>query len=91
MIADLGHGDAVRSVEHPALIEVLIDPEAAFVHERVVLRAQQHQIIERRVAAVRPVLDMVNVQVPSVIAPGERAAVMVARFHRALDSLGNDA
>lgn len=46
VIAAVGYRDAVRPQEIPAILEVLLDPEAALVHERVVLRAQQHQVVE---------------------------------------------
>ena len=38
--------------EGPSVLKVLLDPESAFVHQSVVLRAQQHEVIEIRFTTV---------------------------------------
>ena len=50
MITTLRHGNAVRPVEAPAVLAVLLDAKAAFVHQRSVPGTQQ-QVVERRLAA----------------------------------------
>jgi hypothetical protein len=47
------------------------------VHQRAVLRAQQHQLLNRRLATIGPVLDMVDVDKALVAAPREAAGVLV--------------
>ena len=47
------------------------------MHQRVMLRAQQHQVLEARLAAVRPVFDVVAVKVAAVLAAREPAATIV--------------
>ena len=58
--------------------------EAAFVHEPMMGRAEDHQIVQRRLAAFRPMPDVVRVQIPFMMATGERAAA-VAREQGALE------
>ena len=61
------------------------------MHERVVLRAQQHEVINGGLAAVRPVLYMVAIQEAAVLAARKHAMVTVPCAHCALDRLRHDA
>jgi len=49
------------------------------MHKRVVLRAEKHQVIQRRFTAVRPVLDMMTVQEAMIVATGELATAIISR------------
>ena len=89
-IAALGYGNAVRSNEIPAVSKVALDAETTFVHERVVFRAEQHQVIDAGFAAVRPVLDVVTVQVAVIAAAWEPATSVVSRVQCPLDGLRYD-
>ncbi len=60
-------------VEVPAIGTVGFDPAAAFVQQRMVGTAQQHEISQRRFVAVGPVLDMMTVDVTAVRASGKPA------------------
>jgi len=65
------HRPPVRPSEpHPAAT-LPLDPEPALVHQPMVIRAQLDQVLKRRRAAPRPVLDVVRVQEPLVTAPRE--------------------
>lgn len=54
-------GDPVGSHEGPVVSEVLLDPEPTFVHKCVMLRAQQHEVIETRLTTIGPVFHMMAV------------------------------
>ena len=75
----------IGSLEVPAVIEVFFDPETTFVHQRVVIRTQQHQVIETRLATVRPVLDVMAMQVAAVLAARKRTAVTIPCAQCSLD------
>ena len=49
------------------------------MHQRVVPRTQQHEVLETGFTTVRPVFDMVIVQKPSIMAAREGTAVIVPR------------
>ena len=49
------------------------------MHQRVVPRAQQHEVVEIGFTTVRPVFNMVVVQIPLIVATREGAAVIVPR------------
>jgi len=49
------------------------------MHQRMVPRAQQHEVFEICFTTVRPVFDMVIVQKSPIIAAREGAAVTVPR------------
>ncbi len=87
----VGHSDGVRPHKEPAVLKVLVDAKAAFVHQRVVLRAQQHQVVECGLSSVRPVLDMVAMQEALVSAARECTAVVVPGAHGPGYGLGDDA
>jgi len=55
------NGNAVGSNEVPAILEVFLNTKTALMDQCVVLRAQQYQVVERCLAAIRPMLDMVAV------------------------------
>ena len=55
--------------------------EAPLVQQPVVVRAQQHEVLQARLPAVRPVPDMMRVQPPRVRAP-RKAAGPVASGER---------
>ena len=58
------------------------DLELALVQQLVVVRAQQYEVLEVRLAAIGPVNDVVRVQPAAVVAP-RIAAGAVARLQRA--------
>ena len=89
-IPDLGYRDAVGAEERPVVAEIFIDPEAALVHQRVVLRAQQQEVVDIGLAAIGPVLDMMAFEESMVIASGERAAVIVPCPNSPLDRFRDD-
>ena len=45
----------------PSVLKVFLDSKASFVHQRMVPRAQQHEIVGTGFTTVRPVLNMVTV------------------------------
>ncbi len=67
--------------EAPGAIVAAIDFQAALVHRAVMKPAEQHEIRQLCRAALRPMLDVVPVDVPLVAATGENAA-FVARCER---------
>jgi hypothetical protein len=83
------HRAPVRPPEEPPVAIILIDPEAALVHQRVVLAAEQHQVGETRFTARRPVLDVVRIDEASASAAGE-AAPLVACPERPFDGFRHD-
>ena len=58
-ITAIRHGFSVGSPEIPAIQVVFRNREATFVHQSMMARAQQQQIVETDLTAGRPVLDMV--------------------------------
>jgi hypothetical protein len=61
------------------------DAVAALVHEAMVVRAQPHEIVRAGGAAVRPVHDVVRVQVATVRTAG-KATAAVALVEQAVDA-----
>jgi hypothetical protein len=61
VVTELRNGNAVGPQKGPSVLKVFLDSKAPFVYQRVVPRAQQHEIIEIGFTTVRPVLDMVIV------------------------------
>jgi hypothetical protein len=55
------HGAAVRPAEEPAVPVVFADCEATLVTQLVMRLAQEHQVIETRLAAVRPVFYVMRI------------------------------
>jgi len=83
------HRTTVRPLEEPAIPVVLLDAEAAFVHQPVVPRAEQHQVPETRLATGRPVFDMVDIDEARMPAAG-KLTTLVARPQSAFDRGWND-
>ena len=50
--------------------------ESALVDQPVMVPAQQHEVVERRLAAVRPVFDVVAVEKRTMRAAGKTAAAV---------------
>jgi len=67
---------AIGPAEIDALAAVVVDRETAFVHERVMIRAEQREIVETRLATVRPMLDVMPVDVTVIPAARKRAAAI---------------
>ena len=70
------HCDAVRAEETPAVPIILLDFEAAFVHQPMMGVAQKDEIGQARLAAGRPVLDMVGVHKAFSMTAGETATAV---------------
>jgi len=68
------HGMAVGPFEEPVVLVVALNSKAAFVHQSMVARAQQQQVIETRFTTGRPVLDVVGIHKSRVVTARERAA-----------------
>ena len=60
------------------------------MHQRVVLRAQQHQIVEGRLATVRPVVDVMAMQEAPIVTSWELATAIVPGSQCSLDSFWDD-
>src|SRR5207245_5684823 len=58
-------------IEEPSLF---VDGIAALVHRAMVAAAEQDEVVERRRAAVSPMLHMVRVDEAAILATGEAAA-----------------
>ena len=82
------HGNPIRPPEYPTILEVLVDAIVAFVHEAVMARAKEQQVVETRLAAGRPMPNMVRVGEATVPAAGKRA-VFVARPQGTADGRRN--
>jgi len=52
VVAAIRNGDAVRTQEVPTIPKILLNPKATFVYECVVLRAQQHEVVDARLTVV---------------------------------------
>ena len=74
--------DAVAVAEADAAVGVALDGVAAFVDEAMVLPAEEDEVVEARLAAVRPVLAVVRLQMAAALAAGETAGVVVARLEQ---------
>jgi len=55
------NGSSVRAFEEPAILVVTLDGKTTLVHPFVMLRTQQHQVIETRFATSRPVLNVMRI------------------------------
>ena len=78
MVAAVRYGNPIRPHEVPVVTEILLNAKATFMHQRVMPGAQQHQVIQARLATIRPMLNMVTMQVTAIATTGEGAAVVVA-------------
>jgi hypothetical protein len=77
-ISRFRHGAAVRPAEEPAIAVVFADGEAALVAQLVMCLAQQHQVLETRLAAVRPVFDVMRID-EALTAAARKTTAAVAR------------
>ena len=64
--------------EANAALGITLDGVAALVDEAMVLITEKHEVLEARLAAVRPVLAVVGLQMAAALAAGEAAGVVVA-------------
>src|SRR5262245_14506076 len=81
---------AVRREEGERTVRVALDPETLLVNERVVMMAEQAEVVEGGRAAQRPVLDVVCIAMNARATAGEAAAA-IADPQRALDRRRNGA
>ena len=80
------HGRAENAVavsEAKPARGVVLDPVPALVHEAVVVEAEQHEVPEARLPAVRPVHPVVRLEVAAALAAREAADVAVACLEQA--------
>src|SRR5690606_18186643 len=70
------HRTPVRPPEEPPVPTVLLDPEPALVHQRVMPRAQQDQILEARLPAARPMHHVMRFDETRSPTPREAAAAI---------------
>ena len=90
VITAIWYGPPVRAPEEPVILVVTLDRKTTLVHEFVMLRTQQHQVVEARIAAGGPVLNVVCIDKAFVVAAGERTA-FVPGHEGALDCRWHDA
>ena len=75
--------DAVAVSEPKPAVRSVLDRVAALVDEPVVVEAEEHEVVEARLATVSPVPTMVRLQMAAPLTTGEAAAVSVARAQQA--------
>ena len=80
----------VRPHKAQPVIVFVPDREPAFVHKPVVMRAEQHEIADGRLAACRPMLDVMRMHVEPIATAREGAAA-VARPERTAQLRRDDA
>jgi hypothetical protein len=66
--------------EPNAAVRVALDRVTTLVHEAVVPIAKEDEVLEARLAAVRPVLAVMSLQMAPTLAAGETARRVVARL-----------
>ena len=69
-------GTSVGSFEEPAVLVVTFDTKTPFVHELMVTLAQQHQVLETRFTAGRPVSDVMGIDEARVVATRKHTALV---------------
>jgi len=79
---------AIRSREVITTRAIPFHLEPCFVHELVMCRTQDEQIAEVRFTAVRPMFDVMRVEMPCVMATGKRAST-ITREERAFERRRN--
>jgi hypothetical protein len=87
---DVGDARAVRPQEVERAVPGAVDGEAVLVEEAVVVAAEQDEVVLAGRAAVRPVVDVVGVEVVASVAAGVAAAA-VAAFERGAQWRWDDA
>jgi hypothetical protein len=70
------HSAAVRPAEEPAVAVVFADGETSLVAQLVMRLAEEHQIFETRLAAVRPVFDVMRINEALAAAPRETTSAV---------------
>jgi hypothetical protein len=70
---------AIGPAELDAAVGGPLDVEPVFVHQPVVMAAEQYKIIDRSVAAIRPVPDVMRID-ETAMAAAREAASAVARL-----------
>jgi len=70
---------AVWSTEPYAVVGGALNAEPVFVHQSVVMAAEQHEIVDRGVAAICPVADVMRIDETAMVAARKPAAA-VARL-----------
>jgi len=88
VVTTFRYGNAVRTKESPVVLEIFLDTKAPFVHQRVVLRAQQQQLLDRRFATIGPVFDVVDIDKALVAASRETTGILVPGTNRPFDAFG---
>ena len=78
MVAAMRYGNPIRPHEVPVVTKILLNAKTTFMHQRVMPGAQQHEVIQARLATIRPMLNMVTMQVTTISTAGESAAVVVS-------------
>jgi hypothetical protein len=46
VITGVRYGNAIRSQEDPVALKIRADAKTPFMHQRMMLRAQQHQVVQ---------------------------------------------
>lgn len=90
VVAGRWNRNPIRPQEGPVVLKARLNTKTTLMHQRVVLRAQQHQVIERGLAVSRPMLDMMAVQEAAIVAAWKPAAVVVSRTHGTFNGSRND-
>jgi len=73
--ATIGPAEADLAIGGP------LDAEPAFVHQPVVMTAEQNEILDRGVAAIRPVSDVMRIDETAMAAAREPASAVARRVH----------
>ena len=79
MITASRNGTSVRAFEEPVVLVVTLNRKTTLVHELVMLRTQQHQVVEACLATDRPVLNVMRVDKALVVTAGERTTFVPGR------------
>jgi len=70
---------AIGPAEPDAVVGAPLDAEPAFVHQPVVMTAEQYEIVDRGVAAIRPVPDVMRID-ETAMAATRKPTSAVARL-----------
>ena len=68
----------LRANEDPVVLKVFLDSKPSFVHQWMMTRAKRHKIVDAGLAAVGPMLNVMNVQEATVTATRKSTAMIVA-------------
>ena len=75
-------GTAIGPAEADSVVGGPLDAEPVFMHQSVMMTAEQNKIVDRGVAAIRPVTDVVRID-ETPMAAAREAASAVARLQGA--------